>query len=191
MLSRISVRGSCWTFSAPQAVFRSWSRLRVVTRGSLASCTPSTLCWCRVFRVGFFVALCTRTWPGEPCSQGHGLPYLGAPTSGHGQRRSLSYTSEPPPSPGSTRLRFLFVRPVSVESPVVDMPVHGEHAGAARVRRERKMRSFWRHEQMAIQMVLASVQNHSHGVPRNQRTATRTGGEARDVPTRPSSGTSA
>ena len=47
------------------------------------------------------------------------------------------------------------VRPVSVESPVVDMPVHGEHAGAARVRRERKMRSSWRHEQMAIQMVLA------------------------------------
>ena len=40
----------------------------------------------------------------------------------------------------------------------------GEHAGAARVR--------W--EQMAIQMVLASVR-------RNQRTATRTGGEARDV----------
>ena len=35
------------------------------------------------------------------------------------------------------------------------MPVHGEHAGAARVRRERKMRSSWRHEQMAIQMVLA------------------------------------
>ena len=61
------------------------------------------------------------------------------------------------------------------------MPVHGEHAGAARVRRECKLRSFWRHEQMAIQMVLASVQHHSHGVPRNQRTATRTGREARDV----------
>ena len=61
------------------------------------------------------------------------------------------------------------------------MPVHGEQAGAARVRRERKMRSFWRHEQMAIQMVLASVQHHSHGVLRNQRTATRTGGEARVV----------
>ena len=73
------------------------------------------------------------------------------------------------------------MRPVSVESPLVDMPVHGEHAGDARVRRERKMRSFWRHEQMAIQMVLASVQHHSHGVPRNQRTATRTGGEARNV----------
>ena len=54
------------------------------------------------------------------------------------------------------------------------MPVHGEHAGATRVRRERK-------KQMAIQMVLASVQHHSHGVLRNQRTATRTGGEARDV----------
>ena len=59
------------------------------------------------------------------------------------------------------------------------MPVHGEHAGAARVRRERKMPSFWRHEQTAIQMVLASVQHHSHGVLRNQRKATRTGREAR------------
>ena len=35
--------------AAPQAVFRSWCRLRVVARGSLASCTPSTICWCRVF----------------------------------------------------------------------------------------------------------------------------------------------
>ena len=33
--------------SAPQAVFRSWCRL--VTRGFLASCTPSTICRCRVF----------------------------------------------------------------------------------------------------------------------------------------------
>ena len=67
-----------------------------------------------------------------------------------------THASEPrPPRPplGSTRLRFLCVRPVSAESPVVDMPVHGVHAGAARVWRERKMRSFWRHEQMAIQMV--------------------------------------
>ena len=51
------------------------------------------------------------------------------------------------------------------------MSVHGEHAAAAR-RRERRMRSFWRHEQMAV---LATVQHHSHGVPRNQKTATRTG----------------
>ena len=64
---------------------------------------------------------------------------------------------------------------------------HGEHAGAARVRRERKMRSFWRHEQMAIQMVLASVQHHSHGVLLNQRTATRTGGRGTRSTTRPSS----
>ena len=85
---------------------------------------------------------------------------------------------------------FFFVRPVSVESPVVDMPVHGEHAGAPRVRRERRMRSFWRHEQMAIQMVLASVQHHSYdrvhtegGAPRSQNTATRArgGGESREM----------
>ena len=62
------------------------------------------------------------------------------------------------------------------------MPVHGEHAGAARVRRERRMRSFRRHEQMAIQMVLATtVQHHSHGVLRNQRTATRTGEWGREM----------
>ena len=61
------------------------------------------------------------------------------------------------------------------------MPVHGEHAGAARVRRERKLRSFWRHEQMAIQMVLASVQHHSfgkvgttHAALRGQKQGTRT-----------------
>ena len=38
------------------------------------------------------------------------------------------------------------------------------------------MRSIWRHEQMAIHMVLASVQHHSHGAPRGQTTATRTRG---------------
>ena len=63
---------------------------------------------------------------------------------------------------------------------MVDMLVHGEHAGAVGVRRECRMRSFWRHEQMAIQMVLTSVQHHSHGAPRSWNTATtaRRGGES-------------
>ena len=43
------------------------------------------------------------------------------------------------------------------------------------------MRSFWRHEQMAIQMVLATVQHHSYGVLRNQKTATRTKAEERET----------
>ena len=86
------------------------------------------------------------------CSQAFLPPELDACLCGHIDRdKSVTHWSAPPP-PGSTRLRFLFVRPVSVESRVVDMPVHGEHAGAARVRRERKMRSFWLHEQMAVQM---------------------------------------
>ena len=94
-------------------------------------------------------------------------------------RHRCGYSAKPQQAQqaGSTRLRFFFVRPVSVESPVVDMPMHGEHAGAARVRGERRMRSFWRHEQMAIQMVLASVQHHSQGAPRGQTTATKTRGE--------------
>ena len=41
-LSRVRVRGSCWTFSASQAVDRDWCRLRVDIRGSLLSCTLST-----------------------------------------------------------------------------------------------------------------------------------------------------
>ena len=42
--------GPCWMFSAAQALDRSWCRLRVDIRGSLASCTPTgTYCsmwWC-------------------------------------------------------------------------------------------------------------------------------------------------
>ena len=52
-----------------------------------------------------------------------------------------------------------------------------------RVRRERRMRSFWRHEQMAIQMVLASVQ-HTRTAPhgdRRQPTRTRGGGQSHEM----------
>ena len=103
VLSRIRVRGSCWAFSAPQAVFRSWCRLRVVTCGSLASCTPSTICWCPVFGVDFLGPCAQVQGRERPCPQGHGPPQSGAPTSGHGETRWLSHRSEPqPPQPPHT-----------------------------------------------------------------------------------------
>ena len=55
-----------------------------------------------------------------------------------------------------------------------------ERAGAARRRRERRLRSWWRHERMSIAMALATVEHHSYGPTANdalrgQRTATRAG----------------
>ena len=54
--------------------------------------------------------------------------------------------------------------------------VDGATAGAARRRRERRLRMHWRHEQLSLQMLLATFQHHS--APRGQTTA-RSGGEAR------------
>ena len=61
------------------------------------------------------------------------------------------------------------------ESPLVSS------GGSARRRRERRLRSFWRHEQMAVQMVLATVTHHSfgkvgttHAALRGQKQGTRT-----------------
>ena len=59
--------------------------------------------------------------------------------------------------------------------------------GVARRRRERRMRSWFRHEQQSIRMALATVLHHSYdrvhaeyGAPRSQNTATRArgGGES-------------
>ena len=54
--------------------------------------------------------------------------------------------------------------------------------GSARRRRERRLRSWLRHEQQSIAAVLATVTHHSFdklgtasGVPRNRKTATRAG----------------
>ena len=74
-----------------------------------------------------------------------------------------------------TGVRYRYSRVNFSESPVVDMSLHGEHTGTARRRRERRLRSFWRHEQMAIQMVLVTVQHYSYGAPLGQITAIRTG----------------
>ena len=53
--------------------------------------------------------------------------------------------------------------------------------GSAVRRRERRLRSFWRHERMAIQMALATVTHHSfqvgtaHDAPRSQKLVTSAG----------------
>ena len=56
------------------------------------------------------------------------------------------------------------------------MSVHGDrNSGAAKRRRDRRLRMHWRHDQLTLQMVLATVQHPSYDAPRGQRTATRTG----------------
>ena len=52
------------------------------------------------------------------------------------------------------------------------MPVHGEHAatGAAKRRRERRLRQWQRHERMTVAMAVAEAAHHS--APRRQNTAT-------------------
>ena len=52
------------------------------------------------------------------------------------------------------------------------MPVHGEHAatGAAKRRRERRLRQWQRHERMTVAMAVAEATHHS--APRRQKTAT-------------------
>ena len=55
------------------------------------------------------------------------------------------------------------------------MSLHGDrNSGAAKRRRDRRLRMHWRHEQLTLQMVLATVQHHSYGTLRGQSTATRT-----------------
>ena len=45
---------------------------------------------------------------------------------------------------------------------VVDMPLHGEHAaGAAMRRRQRRLRSWLRHERMTVAMTLAEMTHHT------------------------------
>ena len=72
-------------------------------------------------------------------------------------------------------------------SPMVDMWLHGDHgSGAAKRRRDRRLRMHWRHEQLALQMALAAALHHSRDVRpvtnnslRSQRTA-RAGRGARE-----------
>ena len=65
-----------------------------------------------------------------------------------------------------------------VETPAVDMDVE---RGAAWRRRQRRLRSWWRHEQQTVAAVLATVTHHSHSkvgtvndAPRGQKKVTST-----------------
>ena len=58
------------------------------------------------------------------------------------------------------------------------MSVHGDQEGAAKRRRDRRLRMHWRHEQLTLQMALAAALHHSRdGGPvtyialRSQKTA--------------------
>ena len=64
-----------------------------------------------------------------------------------------------------------------------DMPSVAHAAGAAKRRRERRLRQFLRHERLTVAMLLAESQNHA--APRGQNKA-RSGGSS--CTTRPSSG---
>ena len=45
------------------------------------------------------------------------------------------------------------------------MSLHGEHeGGAAKRRRDRRLRMHWRHEQLTLQMALAAALHHSRDV---------------------------
>ena len=56
-----------------------------------------------------------------------------------------------------------------------------DSTGAAKRRRELRLRMHWRHEQLTLRMVLASVEHHSHGPLRGQTSATRTRAEERET----------
>ena len=50
-------------------------------------------------------------------------------------------------------------------SPVVDLSVHGDHgSGAAKQRRDRRLRMHWRHEQLMLQVALAAALHDSRDV---------------------------
>ena len=57
-----------------------------------------------------------------------------------------------------------------------DVVAHAQ--GAAWRRRQRRLRAHWRHEQLTLQMLLATYEHHA--APRGHSRA-RSGGEARDV----------
>ena len=56
-----------------------------------------------------------------------------------------------------------------------------DSTGAAKRRRELRLRMHWRHEQLTLRMVLATVEHHSHGALRGQTSATRTRAEERET----------
>ena len=63
--------------------------------------------------------------------------------------------------------------PLAVDIMDVDSAAVRGGTGSARPRRERRLRQHWRHEQLTLQMLLATYQHHA--APRGQTTA-RSGG---------------
>ena len=87
---------------------------------------------------------------------------------------------------------LLFGAVICSLSPVVDMSVHGDHgSGAAKRRRDRRLRMRWRHEQLTLQMALAAAIHHSRDVGPRARGWVRSAlhGEDREAPTSQEPGT--
>ena len=81
------------------------------------------------------------------------LPTSNQPTTKQQQQQ--------PQQPGSTGLCCIFGVTCSL-SPVVDMSVHGDHdGGAAKRRRDRRLRMHWRHEQHAANGLGSSLSSQS------------------------------
>ena len=64
-----------------------------------------------------------------------------------------------------TGVRCRFSRVNCSQSSVVGTSVHGDYgSGAAKRRRDSRLRMHWRHEQLALQMALAAALHHSRDV---------------------------
>ena len=94
----------------------------------------------------------------------------------HRQRHAINTVSEPPPSPPpppppphtppppKAQIGLvIFCSELFFTLPsVIDMPLHGEFAvGAAMRRRQRRLRSWLRHERMTVAMTLAELTHHT------------------------------
>ena len=110
------------------------------------------------------------------------------------QRHIISTTSAPqPPQPPHQaqqaqqgRFALLFFCVISVEpqreAPWLNATAQAQRCGdVTKRRRDRRLRMHWRHEQLTLQMVMATVQHPSYGAPRGQMTATRTRTEEREM----------
>ena len=68
--------------------------------------------------------------------------------------------NQPTNRQGTTKFAFPFSCVTKWSSPVVDMMLHGDH-GAAWRRRQRRLRSWWRHEQQSVALALSAAAHHS------------------------------
>ena len=99
--------------------------------------------------------------PSSPHTTTHTQPDTTTHTQPYTHNHTLNPPSLPPlqphPHPSSHQAQpgcvSFFCETKVGRNPVVDMSLHGELAGAARRQRERRMRSFWRHEQQGSRRV--------------------------------------